>query len=256
MKILIAEDDVTSRKILEAILTGYGYEAVSAVDGNDAWEKLQGADAPKMAILDWVMPGIEGIDICRMLRENEKDQEEYTYSILLTAKGSKENIIKGMEAGADDYIVKPFDKHELLVRVRAGQRIIQLQSDLVASKKELMVLSRTDPLTGILNRRAILSQVETEISRAQREKNKLSLSILDIDHFKKINDSYGHMVGDNVLRECVNRIGAAVRNYDSVGRFGGEEFLIIIPGAGEDDALRVAERIRFSIDEQDISANG
>ena len=256
MKILIAEDDLTSRRILEAALTKWGYEVLSVSDGTEAWEKLQDADAPRLVILDWMMPEIDGVEICRKLRENKKNEEHYTYLILLTSKGSKENIVSGMEAGADDYVVKPFDQHELRVRIRAGQRIVQLQSELLAAKQDLLVQSRTDPLTGILNRRAILSQIEIELSRAQREGKNLSLSMLDIDHFKKINDTYGHMVGDDLLREVVKRISAAIRIYDSLGRFGGEEFLVVIPGTKESDAYNICERIRSVIGETDFAIDG
>jgi diguanylate cyclase (GGDEF)-like protein len=251
MKILIAEDDVTSRLILENMLTKWGYDVVAATDGNDAWEKLQEEDAPKLVILDWMMPGMEGIEICRKIRKNTKSEDQYTYVTLLTAKESKENIVTGMDAGADDYITKPFDQHELRVRVRAGQRIVQLQTELLEAKKDLLLQSRTDPLTGVLNRRAILSQIESELSRARRENTKISVSMLDLDHFKKINDTYGHLAGDAVLRECMNRVGDSVRTYDSIGRFGGEEFLVILPGADQADALCVAERIRQNIVEKD-----
>lgn len=256
MRILIAEDDATSRRILEAALTKWGYDVVSVADGTEAWKKLQDADAPKLAILDWMMPGIKGVEICRKLRENKKDEEQYTYLILLTSKGAKENIVHGMEAGADDYVVKPFDQHELRVRIRAGQRIVQLQSELLAAKQDLLVQSRTDPLTGVFNRRAILSQIEIELSRAQREGKNLSLSMLDIDHFKKINDTYGHMTGDDVLREVVKRISAAIRKYDFLGRFGGEEFLVVFPVVKESDAYNICERIRSIIGETDFAING
>ena len=256
MRILIAEDDSTSRRILEAALTKWGHDIITVADGTEAWEKLQDADAPKLAILDWMMPGIEGVEICRKLRENKKDEEQYTYLILLTSKGSKEDIVSGMEAGADDYVVKPFDMHELRVRIRAGQRIVQLQSELLAAKQDLLLQSRTDPLTGVFNRRAILSQIEIELSRAQRENKTASLSMLDIDHFKKINDTYGHPVGDDVLREVVRQISAVIREYDFLGRFGGEEFLIVLPGAKESDAYSACERIRSAIGETDFAING
>jgi len=256
MKILIAENDLTSRRILETILVKWGYEVISVADGNEAWDKLQKADAPKLAVIDWMMPGIEGVEICKKLREKEKDEEQYTYLILLTSKGSKENIVHGMEAGADDYIVKPFDQHELRERISAGQRIIQLLSELEAAKQDLLLLSRTDPLTGALNRRAILLQIETEISRAKRENKRVSLSLLDIDYFKKINDTYGHMAGDDVLRECVKRIDSVIRMYDSLGRFGGDEFLIVLPDTEEVGAYTMGERVRSVIDDRDILING
>ncbi len=256
MKILIAEDDSTSRLILENMLTKWGYDVVSTNDGNDAWKKLQEEDAPRLVILDWMMPGIEGIEICRRLRENSKSEDQYTYVTLLTAKESKENIVTGMEAGADDYITKPFNTHELRVRVRAGERIVQLQSELLEAKKKLEVQSRIDPLTGVLNRRAILSQIGRELSRAKRENTQISISMLDLDHFKTINDTYGHLAGDTVLRECMHRAQSAVRQYDSVGRFGGEEFIVVLPGADEDNALVVAERIRLKINETAADVDG
>jgi len=256
MKILIAEDDVTSRLILENMLTKWGYDVVSATNGSDAWVQLQGEDAPRLLILDWMMPGIEGVEICRRIRENSKSEDQYTYVMLLTAKESKKNIVTGMEAGADDYITKPFDMHELRVRVRAGERIVQLQSELLKAKKKLEIQSRTDPLTGVLNRRAILSQIGGELSRAKRENTKISISILDLDHFKAINDTYGHLSGDAVLRECMHRVKLTIREYDSVGRFGGEEFIVVLPGANDGDAFSVAERIRLRIKEKAVDVEG
>ncbi|MEE8321974.1 MAG: diguanylate cyclase [Gammaproteobacteria bacterium] len=259
MKILIAEDDSTSRRTLEAALSKWGYDVVTAADGNEAWEKLQGTVAPKLAVLDWIMPGLEGIEICRRLRDKKADNEQYTYLILLTSKGTKDNIVSGMAAGADDYIVKPFDPHELRVRIRAGKRIIELQSELLMAKQDLFLQSRTDSLTGVLNRRAIFSQVETELSRVRRENKKISLSMLDIDFFKKVNDTYGHMAGDEVLRDVVKRINNVIRIYDSLGtlgRYGGEEFLLIIPGTKEEDAYGIFERIRTAIVETDFPVNG
>lgn len=256
MKILIAEDDVTSRLILKNMLNKWGYDVVSATDGHDAWKKLQEEDAPKLVILDWMMPGIEGIEICQKIRENSKKEDQYTYVTLLTAKESKENIITGMDAGADDYITKPFDLHELRVRVRAGQRIVQLQSELLEAKKKLEIQSRTDLLTGVLNRRAILSFIEKELSRTKRADSHISISILDLDHFKKINDTFGHLAGDAVLRESMNRVEDTIRMYDTIGRFGGEEFIVVLPGANQADAFAVAERIRIKINERTASVNG
>jgi two-component system cell cycle response regulator len=256
MRILIAEDDVTSRLILENMLTKWGYSVVSATDGNDAWKKLQEEDSPKLVILDWMMPGMEGIEICRKIRENSKSDDQYTYVALLTAKESKENIVTGMDAGADDYITKPFDMHELRVRVRAGQRIVQLQSELLEAKKDMEIQSRTDPLTGVLNRRAILSQIENELSRAKRDNAHISISMLDLDHFKKINDTFGHLAGDAVLRESMNRVEETIRTYDAVGRFGGEEFIVVLPGAKEADAFIIADRIRIKINEKNANIDG
>ncbi|MDL1973446.1 MAG: diguanylate cyclase [Deltaproteobacteria bacterium] len=256
MKVLIAEDDVTSRTVLKHMLAEWGYEVVVTNDGDEAWEALQAEDAPRLAILDWMMPGIDGVEVSRRLREKEKDQEEYTYVLLLTAMGTKDNIVTGMEAGADDYLVKPFDRHELRVRVRAGRRIIELQSDLLAARQDLIKLSNTDALTGLLNRRAIMAGVATEIARSQRNERMFGLSLLDIDYFKKVNDTYGHLTGDAVLQECAKRISSALRPYDSVGRYGGEEFLLIIPGGEENSAWSVAQRVRSVIGSTDMDVDG
>jgi diguanylate cyclase (GGDEF)-like protein len=161
-----------------------------------------------------------------------------------------------MDAGADDYITKPFDMHELRVRVRAGQRIVQLQSELLEAKKNLEIQSRTDPLTGVLNRRAILLQIENELSRAKRDNTQISISMLDLDHFKKINDTFGHLAGDAVLRESMNRVEETIRTYDSVGRFGGEEFIVVLPGANQADAFNIAERVRLKMDKKNAEVDG
>lgn len=243
MKVLIAEDDPTSRRILEAMLSKWGYCVVSARDGNEAWNVLQAAEAPSLAVLDRMMPVIDGGEICQRVRLMEKGTDRYTYLILLTVKGAKEDIVSGMEAGADDYVVKPFDEQELRVRTLAGRRIIELQSKLLEAKRHLFQQARIDSLTGILNRGALLSELELEMSRSQREKTALSLIMLDLDHFKKINDSYGHHVGDAVLREFVKRISHILRPYDSFGRIGGEEFMIILPGADSSGVFSVCKRI-------------
>jgi diguanylate cyclase (GGDEF)-like protein len=249
MRILIAEDDSTSRRVLEAALTKWGYQVVSTRDGNEAWAALQAEEPPPLAVLDWMMPGIGGADICRRVRAREEaeDEERYTYLILLTAKGAKEDIVAGLKAGADDYVVKPFDQHEMRVRVRAGQRIVDLHHRLHQAKQKLAVLVRTDPLTGTLNRRGILERLEAELARAAREGTALSLSLLDIDRFKRINDTYDHTAGDSVLRLLVERVTAIIRGYATVGRFGGEEFLLLIPQADAGAANRTAERVRGAV---------
>jgi diguanylate cyclase (GGDEF)-like protein len=252
LRILVADDDPTSRLLLESLLTKWGYEPISAADGSEAWEVLQMPDGPHMALLDWVMPKIQGDELCRRVRKMEEGKDTHLYLILLTAKRSTDHIIRGIEAGADDYIPKPFDEGELRVRVRAGQRMIQLHSQLLAAKSDLLVQSRTDSLTGVLNRRAILSQMETELSRAKRHGKQISLALLDIDHFKAINDTYGHWVGDAVLKECVKRIESVTRAYDSLGRFGGEEFLILFPETGESEASSICNRIRDVIAEKPV----
>ena len=252
MKTLVADDDLTSRRTLEAVLRKWGYEVLSVRDGDEAWAALQAQDAPRLAILDWMMPGADGVEICRRLRAKQPTDEHYIYVILVTARSAKEEIVEGMESGADDYIVKPFDPQELRVRIRAGERIVRLQTELVAAKEALRIQATHDALTGILNRRAILERLEAELSRARRENRPLTVAMIDLDHFKQVNDTLGHEAGDVVLRESVRRIRSILREYDSVGRYGGEEFLVVLPGVDSIAAKSVLERVRTAVAEHTI----
>lgn len=255
MEILIAEDDPTSRQILTALLTKWGYRVRAACDGAQAWGELQGVDPPRIAILDWMMPEMDGVEICRRLRQEGDGRPHYTYILLLTARGAKEDLVQGMEAGADDYLIKPFDPQELKVRIRAGQRIVDLEAQLQAAQEELRRQSMTDPLTGILNRRAVLERLEAEISRAGRENNPLGLVILDLDYFKAVNDTLGHLAGDDVLKEAVVRFRGSLRPYDVLGRVGGEEFLVVLPGTPFRSVRGVAERLRRAISQSPITTH-
>lgn len=233
------------RRLLEASISSWGYEPVSAADGDQAWEILSSADPPPIAILDWMMPGLSGLAICRRLRERQAPP--YVYVILLTSRGLREDIVEGLNAGADDYIVKPFDKHELEVRLRAGRRIIELQSELMAAQERLREQAMRDPLTGIWNRAFILEALERELDRSRRDSTPLGILLLDLDHFKQLNDTHGHQFGDLALRAFVQRVQTTIRSYDSFGRYGGEEFLILTPGCGEHDLTRQAERLRLAV---------
>ena len=247
LKILVAEDNPVTRKLLQAGLARAGYEVVACADGSQAWELLSRDDAPSLVILDWMMPGMDGVTICREIRKIERKQ--YTYIILLTGKTGKEDVIEGLEAGADDYIFKPFDAHELRVRVRAGSRIVSLQQDLMSALAASQFQASHDPLTGLWNRKAIMERLNVELARAGRENTTLGVIIADLDHFKRINDSYGHLAGDAVLREVAGRLVATVRPYDTVGRYGGEEFLIVLPSRDPESPTAVAERLRESLTE-------
>src|SRR5579862_1794375 len=246
MRILIADDSIVSRHLLDATLRKWGYEVVAACDGVEAWNILQAPDAPSLAILDWVMPGMTGPEVCRKVREHAKDSKEqecYTYILLLTSKSLKEDLIEGMESGADDYVTKPFDQHELKVRLRAGTRIIDLEHQLVAAREELREQATKDFLTRIWNRSSILDIFQRELTRGAREQRPVGVVLADLDHFKTINDTYGHFAGDAVLREFTRRILSSMRPYDAIGRYGGEEFLMVLPGCDEDAAMAQAERM-------------
>jgi diguanylate cyclase (GGDEF)-like protein len=244
MRVLVADDSATIRAVLRASLTAWGFDVVEAVNGQQAWEQLQEADAPNLALIDWEMPGVEGVELCRRIRAREAEGAPYTYVLLLTARRARHDIVAGMEAGADDYVVKPFDQHELRVRLRAGRRIIDLQAELFRLQEMFRAQSRTDPLTGCLNRRGITERLLAEISFAQRDRRPLGIGVLDVDHFKKINDTHGHAVGDGVLQELVHRLGSSVRASDAYGRIGGEEFLILWPGLSVESSRVAADRVR------------
>lgn len=250
MKVLIADDDEVLRHILQSTLARWGYEVVTCRNGVEAWRLLQSDEAPKMAILDWIMPGMDGIEVCREIRR--RVTEPYVYLLLLTAKVRKEDVVTGMEAGADDYLAKPFDPEELKVRLRAGKRILDLQAALVEARERLRYQATHDSLTGLLNRPAIIDALKNELERASRQDSALTLIMADIDHFKEINDSHGHAVGDAVLAEAARRMRAAIRAYDTVGRYGGEEFLFIMPGCGAADASIQTDRLRQAITESPI----
>ena len=254
MSVLIADDDAISRRLLQVSLTKSGYQVVIANDGMEALGVLRRPDSPKLAILDWMMPGMDGVEVCRAIRG--RAGEPYVYILLLTAKGHAAEVVEGLEAGADDYIRKPFDLHELKARLRAGRRILDLQQQLVSAGERLRVQATYDSLTGLLNRPVILEGLDREVARSGRERNELAVLMADIDHFKSINDSRGHLVGDAVLRQIAERMQSAVRVYDSVGRYGGEEFLIVCPGCNSETAGELAERIRVSVSSKPVCVSG
>lgn len=253
MKILIAEDDAIARRVLEAFASKRGYRVISASNGQEALECLSGEGAPRLAVLDWMMPGLEGTDVCRKLRELEQTGDRaYAYVVLLTARTEREDLLVGLQAGADDYIRKPFDPPELEARLRTGRRILDLQDKLIAAREELRFQATHDALTGLANRRAILETLAREYSRQQREGGTFGIILADIDHFKKVNDSHGHLCGDSVLREIASTMKDSMRPYDTVGRYGGEEFLIVVPETNAEMTLRIAERICRAVESRVI----
>lgn len=250
-RILIAEDDPISRRLLQAFLTKWGYQVEVAVDGSEAVAKLEQPGAPQLAVLDWMMPGLEGPDVCRRVRQIV--DRPYAYILLLTARGQKDDLLRGLEAGADDYLTKPFDSQELRARLSVGERILDLQRNLIQAREELRFRACHDVPTGLANRGAVLEAANREYSRQSRERGSFGLIIIDLDHFKSVNDTYGHLCGDEVLREAARRLSDSVRVYDTVGRYGGEEFLVIAPAIDGPGTLALAERIRRAIEDPAIS---
>ncbi len=253
MRVLIAEDDITSRVLLKKVLEKWGYDVAVTTNGADAWRVLQADDAPRIAILDWMMPEMDGIDVCRRVRALDTRQPPYV--ILLTALGEKDHMMTGFEAGADDYVGKPYDPAELRARIGVGRRLVELNEELIETQTRLEVQAHTDPLTGLPNRRAIVEALDEELQRSAREGTRLAVGMLDIDHFKLVNDEFGHAAGDDVLCELARRMESTLRPCDSVGRFGGEEFLVVVPGVSSAEFSELLERLRRAASEAPFTAS-
>jgi diguanylate cyclase (GGDEF)-like protein len=245
MKVLVADDDPVSRRLLQMSLMNAGYEVITSSNGNEALHLLEQKDGPELAVLDWMMPEMDGVEVCRIIRATAR--EPYVYILLLTARGHQAEIIQGLEAGADDYLTKPFDLHELKARLRTGERIVALQKELINAREQLRVQATHDSLTGLLNRPAILTLLDKELARSRRSGKPVAVMMADIDNFKEVNDAHGHHAGDIVLRETARKMLAAVRSYDSIGRYGGEEFVIIAPGCDSEVLSALAQRVCQSV---------
>ncbi len=253
LPILVAEDDPVSRKLLEKTLVKAGYKVVSVENGRKALEVFKETFF-SIVLTDWMMPEMDGLELCRAIREDTS--KGYVFIVLLTVKDSKDDIVSGLEAGADDYLTKPFNNAELIARIKTGIRILELERALKQANEENRVLAITDPLTKIYNRCYLNQHLSEEIKRTRRYKRSLSLILCDIDHFKKVNDTYGHQIGDQVLKEFVQCIKEALRNdVDWVVRYGGEEFIVVLPETDLKGACFVAERLRNIIAGRTIKIN-
>ncbi len=251
MRILIAEDDVTSCTVLAGVLRKEGHQVEATVNGAEAWQALQQPEAPALVILDWEMPGMDGPEVVRRVRALETDTPPYI--LMLTSRSEKADIIAGLDAGANDYLAKPFDPGELRARVEVGRRMVEMQAALIASREALAQQATHDPLTGMLNRRAILERLHQELTRASRNGDTWAAGMCDIDHFKQVNDTYGHLTGDDVLREIARVLNDSLRPYDSVGRVGGEEFLVIAQIMASTDAVTLFGRLCMGVAESKMT---
>lgn len=248
LQVLVAEDDPVTARAIYASLQEWGFQPILARNGDEAWELIQKEDV-HLAIIDWMMPGLSGLELCRRIREKTQDEEaHYIYIILLTGRDQQNDIIQGFMAGADDYVTKPFDFEELKVRLLKGVRIIERE-------ETRLRLASIDSLTKLWNRKKIMQFFQEEVERGRREGQPTGVIMVDIDQFKKINDTYGHLIGDTVLKEVAHRLSRSVREYDKIGRYGGDEFLMIIPGCSLDNLRRIARRVRKTVAREPIATD-
>ncbi len=250
MKILIVEDEPIFRRMVKKYLLEAGYDIVEAEDGQSAWELFQ-REPFHLVITDWMMPGLNGPELVQKIRTS--GQKNYTYIIMLTAMDDKDNIVLGLESGADEYLTKPFNSRELIARVASGMRILRLEEQLMQAHQQMEILAMRDGLTGLLNRRAIDEYAEAEFNMTGRKERALSIIMLDIDHFKNVNDRFGHKFGDHTLQQAAKILKEDLRTYDRVGRWGGEEFILILPDTQLKDAATIAERLRVRMAEMKMS---
>lgn len=242
MQTLVVDDSPVYRQILSSHLEEWGFPFTIAKDGSEAWTLLQRPDSPRLVLLDWVLPDIDGIELCRRIRL-ASTANSYSYIILLTGKDGKQDLLEAMQAGADDYLVKPFDRLELKARLLVGKRIVDLHKELVSARESMRYAATHDSLTGLMNRGETLDFLNRELERAKRSRKPLSVILADVDHFKKVNDTLGHLYGDEALKEIATRLRSKLRVYDGVGRYGGEEFLLILADCDLMSALIKADEL-------------
>jgi len=242
MRVLIADDNRDAVATFAALVHRWGFEPATAYEGLGALRILREPQPPKLAMLDWVMPGASGVEICQAIRA--EPNRPYTYFILVTGRDKRTELVEGLSAGADEFLLKPVDPDELHARLLTGKRVLDLQSQLLDTMERLKKQATHDGLTGIWNRSAVWEHLEREMARALRQNQPLAVVMSDIDHFKSINDTYGHLTGDQVLIQTSQRLREALRPYDAIGRYGGEEFLFVLSNCDAAAAQTLAERLR------------
>lgn len=246
MRILIAEDDPVSLKVLQTMLVKWGYEVVATTDGQTAYDTLQADHTLRLAVIDWMMPALDGVGVCRALRN--RPDGPYVYVLLLTAKSEKQELLEAMSAGADDYICKPFDPKELQARLRAAERLLDLQVELVRAHDNMRQQATHDPLTGLPNRLLFRDRLTQKLADERRRHRSLAVMFVDLDHFKRINDTFGHAAGDLFLVGVTDRLQGCLREGDTFARMGGDEFTIILADvSSSEEVVMVAERVREAL---------
>ncbi len=258
MKILVAEDDTVSRMIIQRAVENLGHEVIAATDGDEAWKMFQDTTSVDVVISDWMMPGMSGLELCARVRTAD-ESEGYTFFVFLTALQDKDHILEGMDAGADDYLSKPLNRDELRARLVAADRVMTLHRAFENQRRELQELNqelhnqaRQDTLTGLGNRLQLREDLNVLEARVRRYGHSYCAILCDVDNFKLYNDHYGHLEGDEVLREMGDAILEAFRDGDSAYRYGGEEFLIILPEQTLASASIAAERMRSAVEKRAI----
>ncbi len=255
MHALVVDDSAVYRKLIGDHLHNWGFGVIPAETGSEAWRILEQPDAPKLVLLDWVLPDLDGIELCQRIRL-AGTSGPYVYVILLTSKEGRQNMLDAMQAGADDYLVKPFDELELKARLLVGKRILDLQEELVSARESMRRAATHDNLTGLLNRGEVVAMLQRELERGRRDQKPLAVILGDIDHFKSVNDTLGHLFGDEALREVGRRLRAQLRVYDGVGRYGGEEFLLILPNCDLPNVLLRGNQLREVIGSTPVVCSG
>ena len=244
MKVLIVDDDLGSRLVAQAAVERLGHAWRSASDGDAAWQAWQDFQ-PDVLISDRAMPGLDGLELCRRIRETERTT--YTYIVLLTASDGNAEILNGLESGADDYVVKPLDPFILRARLLVARRVTSLHAELGRIRQELAAQAGTDPLTNLKNRLRLIEDLEMLHTTSQRYQRPYTLALCDIDHFKLFNDTYGHQAGDTALRAVADALTQHTRQSDGLYRYGGEEFLLLMPEQSAASAAMAMERFRAAL---------
>ncbi len=245
MKILVAQAEMVARGMLESMLTRWGHQVILAETGTQALARLKEQGGPSLAILEKNLSGLDGLEICRELRS--RTETSLVYVLCVKGEGGGKEMMEFLQAGADDFLSRPLDADEIMIRVRMAKRVLESQEDLKRAQEAIGYQTTHDPLTGLANRTEIIATVGREVSRMRREKFPLGLILAGIDGLKGINDTYGHAAGDAVLRETVRRIRSIVRPYDTIGRYTGEEFMVVVPGCDAKAVVAQADRLRAAV---------
>jgi two-component system, cell cycle response regulator len=249
MRILVASRPNSGRRLILRCLEDWGFDFTIAEQGDAAWRSLESQDASSLALLEWAIPGMSGLEVCERIRARPQS-DRYVYVIVLTTRKGRMDLLEATAAGADDYLRQPFDPSELKARLMLGKRIILLQKELIMARDSLRIAATRDSMTGLLSRTEIISFLRRHLARGRREGTPLGIILADLDHFKKTNATYGHAVGDAVLQEAARRFRSGLLRHEQIGRYEGDEFLLLLPGCDLAGSASRADTIRNLIGTQ------